>query len=174
VHFELAGVYDEANEPEQAILHYQQALKKDEANGNRISAASSLANLGALYRDASRWKESAESFQRSLALDKETGNMEGQLNTLDALKGLYLHRKAWERANNTAQQGLALAVGENIGYWKANFYMKLAQGYELQENWRQALQNFHLAKDSGEQELSKQSLDWLSQKIAEMASAIVH
>lgn len=174
VHFELAGVYDDANDPENAILHYQKALQKDEANGNKLSAASSLANLGALYRDSGRWKDSAESFHRSLALDKEMGNMEGQLNTLDSLTGLYLQREVWERAESTARQGLALALRENIGYWKANFYMKLGQYYELQKDWRPALQHFHLAQDTGEQELSKASLDWIAQKIAETAAAIVH
>ncbi len=174
VYFDLAGVYDQANEPEQAILFYQKALQKDELNGNKLSAASCLANLGALYRDAAQWKEASASFKRSLTLDQEMGNTEGQLNTLDALTGMYLQREALERADSTAKQGLALSLHENIAYWQSNFYMKLGQCLELQQDWRNALQQFYLARDSGEQALSQESLGWIAQKIEETAAKIVY
>ena len=174
VYFDLASVYDQANDTEQAILHYQKALQKDEVNGNMLSAAACLANLGALYRDAGQWKEASASFKRSLSLDQEMGNTEGQLNTLDALTGMYLQREAWERADSTAKQGLALALKEKIAYWQANFYMKLGQCLELQQDWRNALQQFYLAKDSGEQALSQESLGWITQKIEETAAKIVY
>lgn len=172
VYYQLAGVYDEASEPEQAIDYYQKALKRDESTGNKLSMASSLANLGYLYRDSARWKESAESFLRSLKLDKELNNVEGQLNTLDALAALYLQRKAIDRAQSAARQGLAIALRENAGFWQANFYMKLGQIYERQQDWRQALHHFLLAQDSGEKELSSQSLTWIAQKITEAQTAL--
>ena len=173
VYFQLASVYDDANEPELAIEHYQQSLKRDEKNGNTLSMAASLANLGYLYRDCSRWKDSAESFHRSLKLDKEMGNVDGQLNTLNALVGLYMQRQAWDRAEQATRQGLAIALRENAGYWQANFYMKLGQAYEVQKDWRQALQQYHLAQDSGAQELSAQSLKWIADKIAEVQSELL-
>jgi len=173
VYFQLAGLYDDANEPDLAIQNYLQALKRDEAQGNKLSMASALANLGYLYRDSGRLKEAVESFQRSLKLDQEVGNAEGQLNTMDVLAGLYLGHQKWERSESMIRQGLALAIHENAGYWKANFYMRLGQFYELQKNWKQALQHFLLAQDSGTQELSSQSLEWLEQKITEMQTALL-
>jgi tetratricopeptide (TPR) repeat protein len=173
VYCQLAGVYEESEQPEEAIQHYEQALKRDEAMGNTQSMAASLANIAYLQMELGQWKESTSNFRHSLQLDQQSGNLEGQLNTLDALISIYLHRQAWSRAENEAQQGLALAVRENSGYWQANFYMKLGQIHEAQRDWRQALQQFHLALDRGAQELSSQSISWITHKIAETQAALV-
>jgi len=173
VYYQLAGVYDDASEPDEAIHHYRQALKRDEAGGNKQGMASALANLGYLYRDSARWKEAAESFQRSFNLDKEIGNIEGQLNTLEALAGLFMRGKLWERAERAARMGLALAVRENLGYWKSSFYMKLGEVFERQKEWRQSLQHYLLAQDSGMQELSSQSLTWIEEKIKKVQAELV-
>lgn len=173
VYYQLAGVYEDAGDSEEAIQHYAQALKKDEVNGNKLSMAASLANLGHLYLDSQRWREAVESFQRSLKLDIEMGNLEGQFNTLDSLAGLYIRCNAWERAERVARRGLSLALRENLGYWQASFYMKLGEAFEGKNDWRQALQHFLLAQDSGEQELSRQSLAWIEQKIAQAQAALL-
>lgn len=172
VHFQLAGVYDDLQETELAIEHYQKSLTLDEANGNRLSAASALANLGNLYRDQGRWSEAIECFQRSFRLDREIGNVEGQLTTLDTLATTFMLHEALPKAERVAKQGLAHALQAGSELWKASFYMKLGQVYELQQDWKQALSHFQLAYSTGAQELSRQSLHWIEEKIAEVKALI--
>ena len=170
VHFQLAGVHEDLSQPVEAMEHYRKALALDETNGNKLSAAASLSNLGNLHQDAGRWSEASECFRKSLLYDRETGNLEGQFSTLDALVTLYLLRDALPKAEIIARQGLVQALQEGSGLWKASFYMKLGQIYELQQEWGKALEQFRQAYDSGAQDLSTQSLGWIQEKIREVQS----
>lgn len=172
VHFQMAGVYDDLGKPDEAIQYYRKALTLDEANGNRLSAASSLANLGGLYRERGDMAEAVDCFLRSLNYDREIKNLDGQLNTLDALTGLYLERDMFQKAETVARQGLTLAMQEGSSVWQATFYMKLGQLSETQNDWTQALKYFQLAYSSGVQELSQESLAWIQQKIGIVKGAL--
>jgi tetratricopeptide (TPR) repeat protein len=165
VHFQLAGIYDDQNQPEAAMVEYQKSLALDEAHGNQLSAASSLANLGILYRDLGLFSEALDCFQRSLQYDRAVQNVDGQLNTLDALAGLYLGQDSFQQAESLARQGLTLALQEGSSVWQASFYMKLGQISEVQGHWTQALSYFQLAYSSGAQVLSQESLGWIRQKM---------
>jgi tetratricopeptide (TPR) repeat protein len=172
VHFQMAGVYDDMGKSEQAIQQYQKALALDEANGNRLSAASSLANLGNLYREQGSISEAIDCFLRSLNYDREVQNLDGQLNTLEALAALYLQQELLQKAETVARQGLTLAMQDSYRVWQASFYMKLGQLSEIQSQWEQALNYFQLAYSSGVQELSQESLAWIEQKIGAVKGSL--
>jgi tetratricopeptide (TPR) repeat protein len=172
VHFQLAGVYDDQSQAEAAIEHYIRALTLDEVYGNKLSAASSLANLGSLHRERGEWAEALECFHRSLIYDREIQNIEGQLNTLDALAAMLLDRKSSAKAEVIIQQGLTLALQEGSSLWQASFYMRLGQLHEMKQEWPQALKAFQLAYSSGVQELSSQSLGWIRQKLEAVRSFV--
>ncbi len=167
VHFRLATVYDDHGKSQEAIEHYQKALALDEAQGNQQSAAAALANLAGLYHETKRFKESVDCFQRSLAYDRATHNLEGQWSTLDALSSLYLEQNHPAQAELFAKQGLGMAVHEGSHLWQASFYTKLGQVAETQQDWKQACQYFQMARSTGTQVLSEESLNWLHRKISD-------
>lgn len=171
VNFRLAGVLEDQNLADEAILHYQKALSIDQGNDNKLSAAASLANLGNLYRRSSRWTEALDCFQQSFACDQESQNLDGQLNTLSAMIAVHLSCEQYQTAETLAKQGLALALQYYSPLWQSSFYVKLAQVDECLQNVSRAAHYYQLALSSGAQELSSDSLRWIEQKLASVQSS---
>ncbi len=168
VYFQLAGVYEDLKDLENAVQYYQKALAKDEESGNLVSCASALANLGNIAYEQGNLEEAVAYFERSLVYDRQSFNGEGQLNTLEVLAGLYMQLERWDRAEVSAKQGLSLAIQEDLNLWKAMFYVKLGQVAESRQDWPQAITHYEWARSMGEQELSGESLDWIRARLQEV------
>jgi tetratricopeptide (TPR) repeat protein len=171
VHFQLAGLAEERDDMDTAILHYEKAIAFNKADGNTegqynpLSAAAALSNLGNLHLDAQRYPEAEGCFEQALIQDRAAENIAGQLNTLACLFDLYFQQDSIVAAERRAQEGLALAIRECRPFWQASFYLKLCEIAERRQQWPQALRQAQLALSCGETELSADSKHWLKGKI---------
>lgn len=167
-YFQLAGVFEDSQDLSNAIVYYQKALAKDEESGNLVSCAAALANLGNIYYEQGQIDDALTFLERALLYDRQAHNSEGQLSTLETLAMLYMQLGRWEQAEGICKQGLALAMQEGFNLWKATFYVKLGQVSESRQDWPQAITHYEWARSTGEQELSKESLDWIRGRLAEV------
>jgi tetratricopeptide (TPR) repeat protein len=165
IYFQMAGLYEDLGHTEEAVAHYEKAAARDQAQGNPLSAAAALSNLGNLHLAAGSWKEAEGSFRQALEQDRLAGNADGRLNTLACLVSLHRRREEWGKAEQVARQALALAVEEGKTFWQASFYLKLGELYETLDQTGQALRHYQLARSSGGAELSGESLEWLEERI---------
>lgn len=172
IYFQMAALYEDLGRTEEAVTHYEKAAARDQAQGNPLSAAAALSNLGNLHMAGGFWKEAEMAFRQALEQDQAARNTDGQLNTLACLISLHRQREEWEKAEQVARQGLALALAEGKNFWQASFYLKLGELYETLEQPGQALRHYQLARSSGETELSGESLEWLDERIRAVETSI--
>lgn len=170
VHFQLAGLYEDLDNTALAIEQYQQALILDERFDNWPAMAAILANLGNLYWQNGQTDQALHHLNRSLTCDQRLSEWAGQLRTLETIAKIQQEQEAWIEADNTLKQGLAIAMQQRLRLWQATFYTQLGQLATIKRNWTQALQYYEAARSCGENELSNDSLNWLTQVIAEVQS----
>lgn len=172
VYFKLAQVYDVMAMPENAINYYEQAFSLDEMQGNDISCAATLANIGSIHLEAGRLKEAQDYFERSLVYDRRQENADGEFKTLDLIAQVHLRQKRWQQADSCYQSAMALALKEDNNTWKANIYLRLGNLHRELGHWQKALEYYQAAKSSAPlSELSDESLRLLDEKIEEAQRA---
>lgn len=163
--FQMAEALEQTGQSEDALVYYHRALALDEANQHHLSAAAALVNIAALQQAAGQTAEALAGLQRALAYDRQAGNTEGQLVTLERMAAIHADAGRWVQAEALYQQGLTLAMQEGSHMGQANFYVKLGRLAEEQQQWAQAIQYYGLARSSGQNDLSQDSLHWLDEQI---------
>ncbi|WP_293122346.1 tetratricopeptide repeat protein [Microcoleus sp. bin38.metabat.b11b12b14.051] len=109
----LAGIYANQGDVEEAIALYQQSLELDEKIGDVQGKAASLHQLAIIYADRGDVDEAITLYQQCLEIDEKIGNVQGKAASLHNLAIIYANRGDVEKAIALYQQSLELE--EKIG-----------------------------------------------------------
>ena len=136
---QMAMIYVNQGQMEQAIELYQQSLAITKQIGNVQSQASTLHQMGDLYQTQGKMKQAIELYQQSLAITEQIGNVQGKATTLHQMAGIYANKGQVEQAINLYQQ--SLAITEQIGdvKMKSNILAGIAMIYANQGQVEQAI-----------------------------------
>lgn len=102
---------------EDAIAHYDEALRLYRSTGDRTGEAVLLSNLGGAEVKLGRYDEAEEHLMQALALDRELRNVPYEASTLDFLGTLYGGRRDAGRAAAYHREAMTLfrRVGDRHG-----------------------------------------------------------
>ena len=99
---------------EQALRHFEQALRLSRETGDRKEVAASLNNIGLIHRIQGRYEDALAHYRESLAVEREIGNRRGIASSFNNVGSVYLSQRRFEKA--LAQYRKALAVHRELKY----------------------------------------------------------
>ncbi len=109
----VAGIYANQGQVNEAITLYQQSLALQEQIGNVQGKAATLHCMAIIYANQGQVNEAITLYQQSLALQEQIGNVQGKAATLHCMAIIYANQGQVNEAITLYQQSLAL--NEQIG-----------------------------------------------------------
>jgi tetratricopeptide (TPR) repeat protein len=125
----LAGIYANKGEIEDAITLYHQSLQLQKSIGNLQATGATFCEFGRIYAKIGKIEEAIVLYQQTLKLEESIGDVQGQAATLHQLATIYADTGKIEEAIALYQQSLEIA--ERIGdiHTKAAIFHSLAGIY---------------------------------------------
>ncbi|GAB4226358.1 MAG: CHAT domain-containing protein [Elainellaceae cyanobacterium] len=142
----LADIYAQQGQVEQAIELYQQALDLHELIGHVKGKATSLHQLAGIYAQQGQVEQAIELYQQALDLHESIGNVKGKAPTLRRLGGIHQQQGQIEQALSLFQESLKIeeSIGDIQGQaealgWIATIYAQQGQVEQAIELYQQSL-----------------------------------
>jgi tetratricopeptide (TPR) repeat protein len=104
----LGTAYRSTGQVQKAISCYEQALKLDRENNNRLGEGAWLGNLGSCYSDMGQTAWAIDHYERALAIDREIGDRSGEASDLGNLGICHFDLGQTARAIDYYEQSLAI------------------------------------------------------------------
>jgi len=142
LHNILGEAYERQHHYQDALMQYEQALKKAEAHEDKTGQARSLRNIGDALQDFGRLDQAVLYYQRALVLDQTLQDWDGQAATLNQLGNTYCLLGQHSRAIDYYQQSLETARKIGTLQGKANVLGNLGSVYFSLGQHQQAI-NFY-------------------------------
>ncbi|HEX2913540.1 MAG TPA: tetratricopeptide repeat protein [Chloroflexia bacterium] len=137
---ELATLYSDLGDKQQALDFFNQALPLDKLLSNKAGEAATLSNIGSVYSDLGDKQKALSFYNQALPIHSEVSNRQMEAVTLNNIGGVYSDLGDKQKALDFYNQALPLfrQVGDKNGeaYTLHNMGMTL---WKLGE-WEQALQ----------------------------------
>ena len=161
----LATLYANQGEIDQAIALFQQSLEITEKTGDVQTKAATLHQLAILYANQGEIDQAITLYQQSLELKEKIGDVQGKAATLHNLAGIYANQGEIDQAIALYQQ--SLEITEKIGdvKTKASTLHCLAVIYANQGEIEQAIalyqQSLEIEEKIGNVQGKAMTLWWL-------------
>ncbi len=110
---QMASIYANQGQVEQAIDLYQQSLAIYEQVGYDQGKATTLHSMAIVYANQGQAKQAIDLYQQSLAIKEQIGNVQGKAATFHCMAVIYANQGQVEQAIDLYQQ--SLAITEQIG-----------------------------------------------------------
>ena len=105
---QIARIYADQGQVEQAIDLYQQSLAINEQIGYLQGKAANLSCMAMIYETQGQVKQVIDLYQQSLAINEQIGNVQGKAATLYRIAMIYADQGQVEQAIDLYQQSLAI------------------------------------------------------------------
>jgi CHAT domain-containing protein/uncharacterized protein HemY len=105
---------DRAQEPGEAIKHYEKALAAFRTQQDRVMEGFTLYLLGHAYASLSRYEKAIEFYEQSLPISRKARDHVSQANTLNGLGLAYASLSRYGKAIDAYEQ--ALAIVRKVGF----------------------------------------------------------
>ncbi|HEY9850657.1 MAG TPA: tetratricopeptide repeat protein [Leptolyngbyaceae cyanobacterium] len=125
----LAGIYANTGDIDNAIAFYQQSLELKERIGNVQGKAATLHQLAGIYANTGEIESAIAYYQQSLELQESIGNVQGKAATLHCLAMIYANTGDIDQAIAFYQQSLELEESMGNVQGKATTLHQLANIY---------------------------------------------
>ena len=109
----LAGIYANRGEIEDAITLYRQSLQLQKSIGNLPATGATFCELGRIYAKIGKIEEAIVLYQQTLKLKESIGDVQGKAVTLHQLASIYVDKGKIDDAIALYQQ--SLKIFESIG-----------------------------------------------------------
>ncbi len=149
--------------PEDAIVHYQRALRIQEEINDKQGIIQSMNAIGAAFTLLGKYREAAEQFKRALALAQETGSPRLVDFLRGALAGAYNDLGEYARAAELLEEVIRRGADTQLAYR----YYGLSRAYLGLGRAREAL----AASESSVELARKENLDLLADALADRVRA---
>jgi len=115
--FNLNQVCRSLGETDQTVKYLKQALKIDEALGNKEYMSSSYNDLGVIYNDIGMQDEALEFYMKSLSIDRELENQQGISASLINIGYLHNKQRNFEESLECFNESLKIQkeIGDTLG-----------------------------------------------------------
>ena len=137
--------YDEKDDLEQDIAHYEQLIQISEHVGDRNGLATACSCLGSVYLHKGEWEQAIRFFQQSLQIYQPLGDIHDLLKTYGTLDWIFAAGNDWKQASEQATEFYqSLMLNE-----QRDDIFSLHESFIRAENWTE-LGEFCLKTDRSE------------------------
>jgi tetratricopeptide (TPR) repeat protein len=150
----LAGIYAQQGQVDQAIALYQQSLEIKERIGDVQGKAATLHQMAGIYARQGQVEQAIALYQQSLEIKERIGDVQGKAATLHQMAGIYARQGQVDKAIALYQQSLEITdrIGDVQG--KAATLHEIAGIYAQQGQVEQAIalyqQSLEICEQIGE------------------------
>ncbi len=147
----IANLLIEEKQYDQAMPYYHHALALDQEDGNEWGIAYDLEHIGKIHLIKKQYVTALASLQQSLRIREKLGHIKNIAITYTAIGETQAMQGKLAEGVQTIQKAIDLAKANNLKPELAEAYNRLAVVYEINGDYRQALQyeRLHLVeKDS--------------------------
>lgn len=135
----IGDLYDEQGDREKADEYYSKALKISQSAGDNLMTMKGYLNLGASLLSQDKFSESRAYFNNFISLAESTGYHQ-DLDECYRLLGLsFLRAGDTEEATGYFSRAISQSEKEGDQVTKSSTLINLAEGYELQKRYSEAL-----------------------------------
>lgn len=167
----IGMIYRYLNDFPKSLEYLEKALQKGKEGGDRMLTSFSLNNIGNTYRGMENYPKALEYYQKSLKIKRELGSKLGIASSYHNIGKNYKLQKNYPKALEYLQKSLEIAIEIKTKSIEARNYTELGSVYLRQNKLREAFtysqKSYLLAKEMGELNFQKESLEILS-KSSEM------
>ncbi|MFZ5552413.1 MAG: tetratricopeptide repeat protein [Bacteroidota bacterium] len=173
----IGSVYIEQKKYEEALFHFNEAIRISEFNKDRMGLANAFLKVGQLYRDMKNYPKALEFFKNTLELAKEMRNLEklmwvsaGLATTYEALgdfKNALLYQKEYKFYSDSLLNGDKIKELTEIGMMHQFNQQKKADSLQLaQEKKLKDLEDEQLRKENEEKLQKQKTYTWFGGGLA--------
>ncbi len=140
---DLAELYYDNGETNNALDYYEQTLEQKEASGDKMGVSVALMNMGVIYLNTYRLDEALKFFNKSLKIKQDIVDKPGESKVLYRVGNVYYEQKDFAKAAEYFEKSLEIdktlkndkdiaASFNNLGvmYYQLRNYQKAMEYYE--------------------------------------------
>jgi len=141
----MAAVYQQTGQPQQALKLYEQALPLMRKVGDRAGEAATLNGLAGVYADTGQPQQAIKHFEQALPLTREVGDRAREATTLNGTALVYQQTGQPQQAIKLYKQALPLAREVSDRAREATILNNMAGVYADTGQPQQAIKHFEQA-----------------------------
>jgi tetratricopeptide (TPR) repeat protein len=141
----LASVYTQKKQPEEAILCLEKGLAIAYHIGNKQSEGSMLCSIGIAYFQQGNCEKALQYIENSIALTRTLGDKQGECMALYNLSNLNLHLKNFDECIRNATAALKIARKCGMRQSEGNAYYNIGNSFLFKSNSESAILNLNQA-----------------------------
>jgi CHAT domain-containing protein/Tfp pilus assembly protein PilF len=141
----IGSAYEALGQPQQALEHYQQALRVRREIGDRPGVALALNNVGSAYYTLGQFQQALDHFEQALSAYRELGDRASMAPTLNNIGNIYSILGQPQRALDYFEQTLAIVRESENRPGEAITLVSLGVAHLKLEQFQQALKYYEQA-----------------------------